>query len=477
MAVSRRYLPVGLQPQFTPFPPGVEASQQDLHLFDYLRGDSLLDMGDAFNETFWSSHLLLAAKHHTVVWHACISFAALSKRARRLMTGEMETALADPDTQNLYTLALRQYHISLVHVGKMATKDNVSVADKSIILVANMLFLLCAISRGDMIEAGTLHTKGIHLIHAWKIWQPGSAAISHPFSNRHLLLFYIQLNGLFNSLSRNPNVLDWTPAVYSLQRQPFSSITDACLELEMIWTGLRGLLESGPFPAPSRMQPETHVFEDRLVFHSSIELFKARLHEFKSSPYMRASDAGLLAILEMRQILIDILLRVDMNNAELCWDQFNSQFERAISLAPRPLVEKKSQNMVCSNEHYPATPTLTISLNYIAKVCREPRVRRRVIVQMQEQRRREIMMDSRTTVAVYLHMAQLIAQLEEKAWSKPDEDVPDCRCVKEEFVCNSHRLAEFQIHVRRDSSTELVARNVHEVATGAVGLIIPIVVM
>lgn len=91
----------------------------------------------------------------------------------------------------------------------------------------------------------------------------------------------------------------------------------------------------------------------------------------------------------MTQILTEALFCIYATKLETWWDLFEVEFEKAILLVENLLLQQDvSRARPLGRGHYEAftaTPILTKSLQYIAKICRHPVLRRRAIALLKDQ--------------------------------------------------------------------------------------------
>ncbi|KAG8411004.1 hypothetical protein J3459_016731 [Metarhizium acridum] len=391
-----------------------------------------------------------------------------------------QAALAVERRQNLYTFALQQHAMSLKHVMAMAQQgDALSFNDKGSILAANLLFFAGCLHQGRLLESLVHLRNGINLMHQWKFWEtraPDDVRSSPQtrnsiFPSASLLLFYVQIDGLAQDssppdaeASERTSTWQWEPALSSLCEKRFFSPADACLEFEMIWIGLRDLFKSLPLLPDTSQQ--SSIIKRRVMLNVHLQNWKTKMDAFQySSPYVRQSDGKLLTILNMRHILANILANVDIDKFEVCWDAFEAQFEEIIVLVESLLFGPKDKNAHGNaKDRLSFTPTVTKSLHYMATICRHPSLRRRAISLLKELRRAERVGGKNVDVSFFTQSIQAIMNMEEEAWFDTDRrSHPGCHCVAGKFICNAHRISEFQIKYADSQEGELIFRTVDDI--------------
>lgn len=437
---------------------------RELELFHHYRTEVAVHIADEFNRTLWAHNFLQAAHHCPAIWHACNMYAAVHQIEQ--MRTCPDPSQADRLTK-LHALALQQYSFSLKGTIELARQETLSSDQKATVLAANVIFLLFAINRGELAESLQHLRNGLALIQQWRIWEYGRVATSTTpivaplLPSESLLLFYVQIDALAQESQPASSAWRWESALEFLSRRPICSLTEACLELEMIWLGLKFSFKRMPL-APTTEELQS-IAKHRLAMSRYFYSWRLMFHEYRSSTRaVSAIDSGLLIILETRQLLVDVLLRVDVSRFETCWDVFEAEFGRAVCLLELLLGPDADLNRR-TVQSFSFTPSITTSLQFLTTYCRSPTLRRRAISLLKEQRLREFTECSKTDKTYFTQTAELIMALEEKEWSILKAEKSTCPCVSGEFICNMHRVAEFRIQHTGTFTGELILRTVDDV--------------
>ncbi|KAK2593392.1 hypothetical protein QQS21_008923 [Conoideocrella luteorostrata] len=376
----------------------------------------------------------------------------------------------------LCNIAMKQYAKSLKFVMDMIQSDRpLSYSDKATILTTNFLFVLHCAQQNTLPESLLHLMNGFKLIQHWRFWEPPldyNASLSSSSSslqpahsalpNMPVLSCYIQTEeGMANDMPAASSwAWQWEHAVFSVQKRPFISLSDAHLEIEMIWIGARSLVKRMPLK-PN--QAEVNFLEEkRMGLCVYTQNWAMRLGAFQASHHISESDNARISILKVRKILLDVLLSVDVNQFEICWDAFQPQFERAILLV-EALLHKHEGDHTAKPEHvepYSLLPILTNSLHYICRVCRCPSLRRRAIALLKEQQRTERIFGVLGGLVQITQSAEMMMHLEERAWvlgRNTQDDNLECICLAGKYICSNHRVFELNIdHSRRVFSIRTV---------------------
>ena len=175
-------------------------------------------------------------------------------------------------------------------------------------------------------------------------------------------------------------------AVTWLQQWSVTSSVGACLETVMIWISTWAVFNSF-------QQRKISKGIARYVFTTlcaQFSIWKARL---EAVPHSTLSTVPIhVAVLETHRTLLQVLLQVTFKSFdkawdETCWDTFEPEYIRALSIIESRLgrttetVTQNDQSCVPAKVEY--TPSLYNSLNIIAKACRHPQIRRRAAAALQ----------------------------------------------------------------------------------------------
>lgn len=373
------------------------------------------------------------------------------------------------------------------------SSDTLQPSQQGIVLAANVLFITCCFQREDMMECVVHFNNALQLIRRWGFWnqrQAGQVSMSACKSKASapetvlpttaLLLFFVQLDAHCQDDSSAAHAWQWGPALLSLQDKPFVTLSDACLELEMMWIGVRGFFNAMPLCLVASSQRDC-VHNRRHMIRKYFENWVAKFHKFRHSQvYTTRDDEGLISTLDARHIILGILLSVDIHNREICWDAFERQFERAISSIETLFEIGDAQSTKSwrrgEGGSVSYTPSLTKLLHHVAKICRHPVLRRRAISLLRRQRQ----IDNRSTeeidITFFTQSAEAIVSLEESEWhARSDQPKPqECICIPGRFICNGHRVFDCHINHTAFDQRELVFRTVNDVIHNRTSRSIPL---
>lgn len=233
----------------------------------------------------------------------------------------------------------------------------------------------------------------------------------------------------------------------------------------MLWIGLQAVIQNLPFrPSPRELSIANTA---RYAFREPFEKWIARFQEFQSSPYVTKGDRGRVDILKIRQILVGVLLKVDISNMEICWDEFNDEFSKATTLIELVLSKDfKDSGLPLF------TPMLAKMLHFMAKACRAPILRRKMIALLQLQlETAAFLFTAKRKHCSYTQVIDAIVNVEEGGWIQGGKESCQCLpcCVPGEFICNNHRVMEVHANIMPDDSKVLSLRTTGDVLNNRSG--------
>ncbi|KAK2592412.1 hypothetical protein QQS21_009895 [Conoideocrella luteorostrata] len=463
---DRQDWPCG-QPCVAVSPAGRTAPREELRNFHYYHTEATAGAAGDINRTLWAINFPQAAKLHPSLWHACNAVAAVDQ------TGRLRRAPNTDSTslERFNVFALKQHSLAIEHVLNTTRKKTLDVIDMSSILATNLLLLGCAVHRGDMDVCRSHVRSGVQLIREWEFWKhacrPGGVNGVLPVSR--ILMCYVQTDALIKASS--PAVLaswHWENALHSLQSRPFSSEYEVYLELEVMWNGLQDMFRCTfhTLDAPTRLK----ITRRRKSLQESFAKWKTKESSIGSSVNLATETK---AIVDIRKGLINVLLDPDVNGLEKGWRAFEAQFEELLSLIESG-PDLETQDMGPTEVKFlSSAPTMamTTSLQQFVKICGQPTLRRRTIALLDKHAQPRGGKPSLGSLLI--RGAEMVIQMEEKVWSRAERD---CECIPQKFVCDSHRVVDFDLQVDEDNIPILLIRCVDEIMKHDAPRRIPMVV-
>ncbi len=427
-----------------------DATRQEREYNHYFCTAFITSFLDESNRVLFAEHLPQAAQHRAPIWHACNAIAAIH---RRQLTIYNATMTAEHYSEKMYRDSLRQYSASLDHLSRLAKRLNLTLDDKTTILLSNMLFCIYSIHQNDLKSSSTLILNTISLIRQWRFWKHPEFADGYV---TRILLFFVNFEGLLQDMQLVSAQLswNWAEAVSYLELLPLPSFENACVRLEMLWNGLRAVLQL--LRVNSSPDEVRRINMARRTFSTHLEAFSAAFRKLKSLSNRTAIHHDFVKMIEMRRILVRVLLKVDISGFETCWDEFEVDFETAILLMDQLLSTRGLQVMLPS-----LRANLIKSLHFLICVYRRSAPRRKMIELLRRNMRDFLAVPSQCVAPLfYSRVLEVIVQLEEG----DDTGRESCDCMpsfdRGGYICNNHRVTEFSAIFHPGKTEEVVLRTV-----------------
>lgn len=411
----------------------------------------------------WLRQYPQAAQSVPAIWHGCNAIAS----CWQLMAIDTTNSILKGAAEKVRQDGMRQYSHMLTELVKVAHQPTLTAADKSTILAVNLLATIYLNGTGQIADQNVIIANTANLFRRWQPWLSDSAS---PIPSTFILLMFLK----YERYKENSTLITcqkpwlWNEALLSLQSRPLLTCTDASAELEMLSMGLQST-----FPTFLNIWTDANAVA---MSHATLATFRQifvswseRLDAFKVSGRLRNEDRGPLSVLEIRRIVVGVMLQVDITRLETCWDDFEGEFNKALLLAERLL----------SDTTMPAfTPTLSQLLHWMAKTCRNPKLRRRM-VSLTEAQYKKFPGPRHPSVKIRrspFAVINAIISTEEVAWSyiKDGYSPGECGCSEQgcidgEYVCNSHRVTQVHLKGGNPLGGELTLQTVGDIMRNQAG--------
>ncbi|KAJ3498446.1 hypothetical protein NLG97_g1115 [Lecanicillium saksenae] len=252
---------------------------------------------------------------------------------------------------------------------------------------------------------------------------------------------------------------------------PFISITDAYLQLELIFNYTTDIILT-PGPDAS-FWDEVHIgLMSWQVGRLRRQLDKWEFH-FKELILPQAGrDTIALKLLELRLKLLRLIMRAkDFGTPnELCWDSFTSEFLILVEDAKNILVMRynalsngKTAPQRQQTATFTITPMMKDALYIITRICRDSRVRRRIAALSDH----DYYLSPDIDTPIYIAMARAIIEVEETGWglaSRLERLELSCACDEAaQFICDGHRVRCTCLEAATGSHATLWVKTVYDV--------------
>lgn len=436
------------QPTIPTWPIGVHYSREAVELFDYFRTNLVAQFAGSFDENFWTKSILQATALHPAVWHACNALAAVSRSYKLISDAKhmSKTGRRDPDT----AIAIRQYSLSVRCLVQIVSKSDLSLTDKEILLVTNMLFIILCRLRADMKEAYVHLYNGLKLFSQWgfaeKIHSPDRNESDSLLSLNSLRPVFLRM------YYQTAPIREWENESWNKQYCineilpiPFLNATDAFFEVELLCHSLRmdNQLMSD-FSKPASIGPPKN---SRQAIWASFRLWKSKYANFKRSRRFKEAKESSIIIIDIYEVLLDVMSKIDYADI-LSVDKFESSYRVIIGLA-----EKLGGLEATNGEDNPTqkmpvrqfavTPAVCDAMYHVVYWSRNPLVRRRAIHILDSRKRDECMIGPE----VQAWVCRSNMYFEERVWHDASLalETPGCNCRANEFICRFHRIIDTSV--------------------------------
>lgn len=447
-------------------------TSKELELGDYFRSSAFRLFPDELNAEFWQQSVLQASRSVPAIWHASNALGGSMWCKMSRNKGQLDVA------ERLSRDSLRQSSMSLQHTLTMAQSPWLSAQDKALILLSNALLSLCIWDTDDRREWHSLRGSSFQLIRCWRFWETIDSGPT-PTLATQILYYFIKGERMFyeSQLETPAKPLDtWDEAIAWLQKYPLTSAIRAYIELEMIWSSVRSIIESLPFNPTGADIASASTRRTALGLHFAV--WESRYHVLLSSA--AKPDPQRRMALNTRRILLGVLLRLDLTRCtplwdETCWDEFHTEYSKVVDIVAGGLaeIERIRAGARAQNTRW-FTPLLWNALNFVARACREPQLRHRAASLLHSALVTVIRIVPPTVASDAatpsespdsLLVVTGIMAMEEGAHGECHERK---KCRRGEFVCNMHRVA--RVHAARSGAkTRFTARTVGDILNNRSG--------
>ncbi|KAK2594088.1 hypothetical protein QQS21_008191 [Conoideocrella luteorostrata] len=453
------------QPAVAVTPSRVAPNWTEIELFHYFRNEVIPQIAGEFDHSFWMTHVLQTAQTQPILWYACNAVAAVHRKHHAGLTAGQD--------YRLHVHALQRYNTSLQHLISITQQAVIAPQDQEDIVTANTLFMILAWLRGDVSETFVHCENGHRLIGQFWLWDRTKLYRSYERDRMHpadsLCSMYFRADSMTMNMRETTftNLDYWPGLALPLRDEPFVSIDEAYFEMEIIWNVGQDVTLA-----------DTPVEERNRIRGRQLERLRKWNGKFKDliscQDLLRRPESSAVIVLQIRLILMEIMLNIDISRLESCWDDFDSEFESALTLAddlstrkaispghaapPAAAHARKREGRTVS-----ITPLLNEPLFLVARRCRRPVLRRRAVGLLIRDFYRSAAIDT----ALFICMAKAIIDIEEGMWKSAQ--TAECGCTRGSFVCNGHRVMKTTLRYPLEGVAELQAVTVNDLALGLGG--------
>ncbi|RAK79734.1 Zn(II)2Cys6 transcription factor [Aspergillus fijiensis CBS 313.89] len=436
----------------------VSGNTIEIENFAFFRSVTTTDLAGFFDIGFWTGKLLQLAHQYPALWHAMTALACVH---HDFVTDRTPSTVARVgDTPNM-GFALVQFNKSIQSLRELLSRPSVTRLDKVVALSTCLLFTCMASLQGRQWQAFVHINSGLKMFHHWDLGVRKSKRLDHDREVDLLLVAFTQLDTQARPyLPNQRNNFQWTDSqiVLSSAKEPFRSLLDAYLSLEVHFNSLMRLMMSKEFANPARVA-ENLVKKQKCA--DDFEQWDVRLSGFVSSAAPSETDDRALDLLYIRRIFAHVFLSLDFTKGELCHDDFFEDYKRMLNLATKLLDDLNSTPQASKNTSHPnfcLSTTVAEPLFLIATRCREPTVRRNALRLLQRYPRREGICEGMVAAKI----AETMIDIEEKGCHGGQAD----SCTTGQWVCGVHRVAIVNFILVAEKQIKIQIQTVEDLMLG-----------
>lgn len=384
---------------------------------------------DEFNGNLWLQSLPQMAHNEPAMWHLIGAIAAVFPN---LPTGQYGLY-----GKKIYERGLQHYLSSVRSIRQMIDAQELSQGRKELILVHSPFLAMCEFWIGKK-QSKVQSSAGIRLMRLWKSWEWQSCADPYGVTQSMLFLLKGHSSSECSHFVAPSEVWDWSEALSFLSQGPLRDYSSACLETEMLLASLHALFRQLP------LQPDAAAIRTanakRAIYKGYTAALVDRLRDFVPSTGRTEMEGIQLQILNIWCLLITAMLNVNLSCIELGWDEFCPVFEEVLLIAEKIYAQHDQSRVL---PHF--TPFLSKALHLMARWCREPGLRRRIISTFQ----RHPLHPANKGPRHYIPLVNTLQEIEEGAWRERKRGDLGCAfkrsCAAGKYVCQYHRVVSISL--------------------------------
>ena len=396
-------------------------SAKEQRAFQYFQERTNIRLSGFYECEFWNRIILQAAHVDPGIRHAVVALASLDEEFQR--SGEADS-MQDDFALKQYNLAIRQH---LDRIGNLCN----AIGSLDNYLASSMVFICIEILQGHYTSAISLVKGAVKLFYESNFDCLRTSAWPLEVFESILARLQAMAVGLVGVSARGSTVPPCiAAATYSGIPDKFSSVTEArnCLELYVHIHSLSGPADAAHAHGQD-FDKKLGVFSDVLPRWSSA--FDGFLESVGADTSAR--DQRAIAILKIRRIKMSISIDIahraraivhdaktlrDQYTAsyfedQMLWDEYNDDYEKVIELAQEVARRTPNAPIFIGQQSYLFTLDFGIvaPLYDLARVCRDPIIRRKAIELLRSNPCRDGLWDGQLAARA----AKLQMELEESA--------------------------------------------------------------
>lgn len=395
----------------------VYAGPEEVRSFDFFRHCTVKTTTMFLESDFWSSIVLQVSQSEPAVKYALLALSALHERQ---LQNEGFPLLEDTELSGLahYSQAVR-------HTNRLIAMANKDIEDKGQTekaLVAVILFVCYENARGEY-QTAHMHLKnGLRILHDRRgkchgpAWSDSSdaASLERVFAS-------LDLQAMTYSDDSSPWIQDTTsghavevPTALPVRFASFNQALHVLIDIgrSMLWLGaaFEGMKPDDREGYNNALAKTDYARAVLVRWERSFRAFKATLVARSKGEETYNNDAS--NVLGIWYTFVKLFIGPGFQFSEMVWDDHVADFERIVDMAASVLQSRKTARVISTSYReesfaLESSGNVIVPLFYAGHHCRDPKVRRKVLVLLANLNRREGVWESRSASKMLEHIIRI----------------------------------------------------------------------
>lgn len=434
------------RPDWRVSPADVEASREEIRVFDRFRKDLIHRIGGPIDKPFWTYDILQGAQASPCIWHSCLAIAATVDNNATILP-------ASSGPSKYSTFALKQYSLTLAAMKQLMSQKSVTYSEQVSVLLS--CILLSGLS-GLMLNRGEAVMHADYTVRIYQQWgfrtrairenDTSKGAVSGVYINGVMASFELHLFHAMNEARKSAWTSHDNMGIAPCSDLAYRSSTEAYYDFEPLFSLLQRLLLSSSYPSQGEPQ-----FKELL--HNELRRRKGKLEKFQKSRLYDAQSPS-ATIIRLQSLAVGALARVCLSGRYMDDPQYVTDYTEINDLMDSAL----QRDLINSREGGRCTPTFTFSsdLSYVAAIVMMRCPSRAVVKRMIDLMAVAEEQDNFTQSTNVGRISKAIFDWEQSFMDGAAADsVAPCACIGPDYVCNMHRVV-YQSHYDNKGDSMIV---------------------
>lgn len=426
---------------------------------------------DVFDEDFWSVFMPQASQLHPSIWHAMVATATMQNL--ELIGGNIYEH-DDHRRNSLHQYALQHCNKSLRYL-RAIDPANATPKDLEMVLLTCILLIVYSSMNGNITET-LMHTRnGFYLSNIWHSQSSNQtldksgrlANCVTTVSSIRLRFRRLAVLNLLGPFQMSELAIQRCISSFSPSDEPFANTAEAYLEILFVDVSWKVLARSEVLASGDTVL--RYITQGSEALQRSFDNWQRKWYAFQRT--MKPLDPANVAdrvesvrrlALQLLNYTLEAMTKVETTTGQIAWDKFNQNFQRMVDIVSYILDEEAILaphigSLLTSSKQFRSL--IGLPMVAVGTVCRTPHIRTRGIDLLASLPFTDGAIDSR----IFLELAREQQRCEEGGWFHQPID-GGCECIKNQFVCNSHRVCEvIMSSPNSDSPARARLRNAYDI--------------